>query len=83
VARLLVRGKSAHTSYQCYNKGLELVFDLPGSPAYLLRDPIMALLILHGALKLTSWLYYFTYNQFNFRFFALGSERKVGLPEGV
>jgi hypothetical protein len=33
----LGRGESAHTSYQCYNKGLGVAFDGPGNPAYLLR----------------------------------------------
>jgi hypothetical protein len=45
----LGRGKSAHSSYKCYNKGLELAFDGPGSPAHLLRGPV-ALLILNCAL---------------------------------
>jgi hypothetical protein len=62
-----------------YNKGLGLAFDGPGSPAYLLRGH-MALLILHGALVRYTILRIIN---INFRFFAFGSERKVGLPEGV
>jgi hypothetical protein len=48
--RTMGRGKRAHTLYQCYNKGLGLAFDGPGSSAYLLRGPMALLIIIHGAL---------------------------------